>query len=140
MFQQIFNQVLLPRLPEYHPVDDQGSAERHQLELIATELERGNMSFHSCTALYRKIPIWNHSPAKFSVIVHGSGEHGFPRVTATVSPDDAGVNLGDIFPDGVPLVPVYPAFSLLHVHRIIGEIPMNNGMAVWVKIESFLTY
>ena len=97
------------------------------------------MSFHSCTALYREVPIWNHSPATFSVIAHGGGEHGFPRVTAIVFPDDAGVNLGDIFPDSVPLVPVYPAFSLFHVHRIIGKIPMNNGMAVGVKIESFLT-
>lgn len=48
------------------------------------------------------------------------------------------VRRGHIFSDRMPLIAKNPAFALLQVDRVGGQIPKGDEVAVGVEVESFL--
>jgi len=48
------------------------------------------------------------------------------------------VHLGEVLADGMVLVPLHPAFPLLEVDRIRGQVPVHDGVAPEMEVETLL--
>ena len=67
----------------------------------------------------------------------GSVEHQRPRISGP-RPGDRRVEAGNILADGVALEAVDPTFALFEVDGVAGKIPVDDGVAERVEVESFL--
>ena len=45
----------------------------------------------------------------------------------------------DVFPDGMPLVAMYPSFTLFKINRIGRQVPVNDGVTISMEIQPLLT-
>lgn len=69
-----------------------------------------------------------------------SAAQGIAALPSTAHQGLEAVPLGDVPPHGVALVPVHPAFALLHVDGVGGEVPVDHRVAIAVKVEALLAH
>ena len=67
-----------------------------------------------------------------------STEHIGPRISILPAQRRRRMSCDQIKADNVVLVAMHPAFALLHVDRVAGEVPVDDPVAVGMKIQTFL--
>ena len=67
-----------------------------------------------------------------------SAEHIGPRICALSALRRRRMPCDQIKSDSVVLVAMDPAFALFHVDRVAGEVPVDDPVAVGMKIQTFL--
>src|SRR5215216_884296 len=67
-------------------------------------------------------------------------KHTFPWITSHLRNCLTAMSLRQILAHSVTLVPVNASFTLLEIDRIRRQIPVHNGMAVMMKIQTFLAH
>ena len=133
------DQVFLTRLTECHPVDGQRTPQPVGGPGVSAQRVSRYVPFDTGA------PIGRVHPVRFQVRVGVTAlrprrvEHVRPRIASASSASRGpGVDARHVLPDRVPLVSMHPPFPLLQVDRVGREIPVYDGMAVAVEVETFL--
>jgi hypothetical protein len=130
-------QVLLPGLSEHKAIDRKACPQIWQALLLLTEGQHGNSPFHAGAALH-----WI-DPIRFKVVFTGwpcyrskVKELGPRIVTLSVHPPKLtqAESQSQVLANRVPLVAMNPSFTLLQIHRIGGQVPVVNHVAVRVEV------
>ena len=66
-------------------------------------------------------------------------EERMPGIPISCFSQRGNVRRDHVLSNRMPFIAMDPAFALLQIHRVGGQVPMGDGVAIGVEVESFLT-